>query len=946
MEFPHPQSVKKFVDHIAEYIQENQLDPTHLTLILPSERMRKYVAAAIVTAHGKPILAPTMITMDQWVKSLASKTVIDSTRGLLELFKIQCDQAKTPEDLSFDEFMQWGTTLLNDFNEIDRYLLDAKQIFRNLAEIKEIENWSFGQETLTASQKRFMEFWDRLPGYYYALNTALDAKNQCYMGRAYKSLALEIQRAFQEDSDRVYLFAGFNALSPAEKSIIKQLDQYGRGHVLVDADSFYYGKKTHEAGTFLRDLSEFLDQRKLDRVVDTLSSKALNIDCIECVQKTGQVKVAAAILSALTPDQLNETLLLLADETLISSMVKNLPSSIGKANITLGLPIRNTSIKTWVDLLFNTQENRTRFRTKAFYFQDMQAFWNHPLVQATGTPAELKDMLKLEKTMVSQNRIFMNPETVKTAGLPGELLEILALDWNSNWSEAITSMRKANQLIYARLEDSMAFERAIIQCFDQALVDMENLASEGLPEMGLKSFRVLFNQHWSRKNIAYHGNPIEGLQIMGMLETRGLDFKRIICLGLNEGHLPPTNPIQTMVPMDLRRFHGLPTPREKQGIFAHHFYRLLHHCDELIVTYSSADESIGSSEPSRYLLQLEMELARINPNLNLSKRMYALQTKQDDVAREIEKSPEILQRLDELFAASTSASMLKSYLTCPLDFYFRYVMDFGESDSVEEEIEHSTFGTFIHDTLEILYKPFARRQADGTLTEPQPPNITSLDVERMLKNYRVVLDDQFLKHFNGQKDAFTKGKNLLSYKMAQELTERFLKAEVKFLAEQKEPVFIEALEMHYDTTIDVVVHGETKKVRLKGIIDRVDSVGGRTRIVDYKTGKVQKSDVELRQSDKEAAEIVETMGAKKHVLQLMLYAYLFHSNEGQWAQPAIISFVSGNCEPFVLDTKSLTLEEIVEGFPSYVAALLELVYDPNVPFAHTQRFMSFCNYCA
>ena len=184
---------------------------------------------------------------------------------------------------------------------------------------------------------------------------------------------------------------------------------------------------------------------------------------------------------------------------------------------------------------------------------------------------------------------------------------------------------------------------------------------------------------------------------------------------MNEGQLPPTNPIQTMIPMDLRRFHGMPTPREKQGIFGHHFYRLLHKCESLTVTYCSADESIGSNEPSRYLMQLEMELARINENITIEKRMYALDTPKEQMIKEISKTPEIIGRLDQLFAASTSASMLKKYLTCPLDFYFRYVMDFGEADAVEEEIEHSTFGTFIHDTLEELYTPFARYNAEGEI---------------------------------------------------------------------------------------------------------------------------------------------------------------------------------------------------------------------------------------
>jgi len=940
-----------FVQYIANYLEENDLDLTHVTIVLPSERMRKFLGVALVQAAGRPILAPEMITMDRWVRTLSDRTVIDSTRALLKLFEIQLEQAKTPEDRSFEEFLNWGNILLSDFNEIDRYLLDAKQVFRNLADIKEIENWSFGESELTPSQKRFMEFWDRLPDYYYALNKKLDADGQCYMGSAYKALAEDIQPVFAEDKDRHFIFAGFNALSHAEMSIVRQLIRYGRGHFLMDADQFYLDKKTHEAGAFLRDITEFLQEPKLPRVLSELQQKHLDVHVIESVQKTGQVKVAATALATLSKEELNDTLLLLADETLIAPMVKNLPKSIGKANISLGLPIRNTSIKTWVDLVFGFQESKTRFRTQAIYFQDLQAFWSHPLVQAVCSEEEKSVQLKKEHEIISRNRIFLNLETVKIDGVSGELLQLITTDWDSNWNLAMNILRQMNQMIYAELNETMAFERAIMQCFDGALREMQNLVDEGLPEMQLRSFRLLFNQHWSGKSIAYHGNPTDGLQIMGMLETRGLDFKRIICLGMNEGKLPPTNPIQTLIPMDLRRYLGLPTPREKQGIFAHHFYRLLHRCEDLLITYTSAEESIGSNEPSRYLMQLEMELARINPNISIHKRVYSLQAKQEEQHREVEKTPEIMSRLDELFASSTSASMLKKYLTCPLDFYFRYVMDFGEVIGVEEEVEHSTFGTFIHNTLEELYKPFVTGAEQGEGNEADTKNdrrksITSFDVEQMLKVYPKILQKEFMEHFNQQEAAFKKGKNLLSFNMAMELTERFLKSEINFLAAQTEPVFIEALEKEYETVVEVNVHGDIKKVRLRGIIDRIDRIGNRVRIVDYKTGRVQKTDVELRRTDVEPLDVVESMEKKKHVLQLLQYAYLYTKNERKLAQPTIISLVSGKSEPFYLDLKSIELEQAISDFPDYLSTILLDVFDPDKPFIHKDSgFFSFCKYC-
>ena len=241
----------KFTDQIAAYIKENELDLQHLTIVLPSERAKKYIAKSLFDAFQKPIVSPKMITIDRWVRELCPKAVIDKTRALIQLFHVQLENAQTIDDHSFDEFMNWGNLLLSDFDELDRYLLDSKQLFRNLADIKEIENWSFANETLTDSQKRFMEFWDRLPGYYNELNKRLEKENVCYMGQAYRYVAENIDVIFKQDKQAQFVFAGFNALSAAEISIMKQLHRMGRGHILINADKFYLETESHEAGRFL-----------------------------------------------------------------------------------------------------------------------------------------------------------------------------------------------------------------------------------------------------------------------------------------------------------------------------------------------------------------------------------------------------------------------------------------------------------------------------------------------------------------------------------------------------------------------------------------------------------------------------------------------------------------------------------------------------------------------
>ena len=942
-----------FTDQIATYIKENELDLKHLTIVLPSERAKKYIASSLFKAYQKPMIAPKMITIDRWVRELSQKTVIDKTRALIRLFNIQLKNAKTIEDHSFDEFLSWGNMLLSDFDELDRYLLDSKQLFTNLADIKEIENWnvdnwSFGNEHLTDSQKRFMEFWDRLPGYYTELNKVLDEENVCYMGKAYRSVCENLDVIFKTDKDAHFLFAGFNALSPAEISIMKQLKQMGRGHVLINADKFYLDSESHEAGRFLRDLKRELGVTNLPFVSDVLLNETKEIEVIECAQTAGQAKVAGTLLDEMSPEVIDQSLILLADESLIVPVLKNLPKKIGKANITLGLPLRNTALRTWVDLIFGIQENKIRFKSEGIYFSDFQKLWNHPFINAILSDTEKATVVRMEHEIIKRNSIFLSQKNIEIGEIGGKIMNLVFKPWKEDWLESILTIRELNTEIFKHLTDAFDFEKAILQGFDTALIDFENIAKEGLPTMNLRSFKTLFNQHWNLKNIAYHGNPMEGLQIMGLLETRLLDFENIICVGMNEGTMPPTNPIQTMIPMDLRKYFKLPTPREKQGLFAHHFYRLLHNCKKMYITYTSAQEKIGSNEASRYLLQLELELSRLNTNIKLHKRFYSIPNEANEKNQtEIVKTPEILERLDEIFAHSTSASMLKKFAACPLDFYYQYVMEFGEEEKVEEEIENNTFGTFIHNALEEMYQPFARFDKKGLKIEPAPPAITSFDIDKMLKHYEYEIDKQFYNHFNEDKEAYSKGKNLLSYKMALELTERFLKKEKEFLMQQTTPVFIESLERELRADVEIEVLGVKKKVHLKGFVDRIDSIDGKFRIIDYKSGKVKQDDTSTVKKKVDLEKVIQGCLGKKHVLQLIMYCYLFKVNFGELPREAsIISFINIQDGVIPLETGDMELAEVVDLFPSILEAIINEIYDTNVPFSHDDsKQFSYCAYC-
>lgn len=930
----------KFINQLATYIKEKEFDLRALTIVLPSERATKYLVEALLSVYGKPIFSPEITTIDRWVKK-HSLPIIDNTRLLIALFQMyrETDEGKNE---SFEEFMTWGSMLLNDFDDIDRYMLNHDQVFKNLKAIKELESWKIDEENYSASQKKFMEFWDRIPKYYNNLHHVLEKKGKLTAGLAYRRLAENPEVLFEKNQNQHFIFAGFNALSLSELTIIKKLIRRNCADFIVNADKYYLENNIHEAGSFFRKNLSFLEIKDPIFISDELSQKELTIDVVECAQHTGQVKVAATELEKLSPTEMNETLVLLGDESLIGAMVKNIPATVGKANITLGLPLSQTPVKSWVELIFDIQENKQRFRSEALYYKDLQRIINNVLVLAVLNKEEKKLLVDLEQETIRKNKVFQKIEGLTTGEVASELINNLSLNWKNDWKMAMTQVRKLNAILLERIPETAEFEKNIILVFDDALLEFQRIIEEGIPEMALRSFKSLFYQHWNRKNIAYHGNPTQGLQIMGLLETRLLDFERVFILGFNEGKLPGTNPVKTIIPMDLRYGLGLPSTREKQGIFAHHFYRLLHHSKKMIITYTTAMEQISSNEASRYLLQLQLELAKTNKNVKLQHHFYSVPFPEISKlpATVVQKKAEILERLDTFFERSISASALNKYIACPLDFYYRYIVEFGEEKSVEEDIETNTFGSFIHTTLELLFQPFALRDKDGNFITPAPRNILPADIDKMLIQYKTILHKEFLNYFNGDDQLFLKGKNLLSYEMAMEITKNVLIKEKNFLLDTNELVFIEQVEAAMQSEVEVEINGTKKKIKFKGYIDRIDRVGEKYRVIDYKSGKVKDEDVKFKiVEDGLKASFEKT----KHALQLSLYCLFFKEKYNFLPDEASIVSLINLDQPFKL-TSDNGIAGMTEVFKELVQEIITEIYDLELSFEHNEK-AKYCSYC-
>ena len=936
-----PMDKHSFIEKIAALIKAKNYPMEHLHIVVPSDRAANQLRVQIARLFEKPIFAPKIQTIDKWMRP-ENQIVVDETRQLVSLYEVSKLIPNIP-NANFEEFLGWGKIILRDFNEIDRYLLDPAGVFKNLASIKELESWQIDEEDYSESQKKFLGFWKILPRLYDLFHEKLSSKGQLTSGRAYKLFAEGQHDFLSTASNKQFVFAGFNALSKAELVTIKRIIDAKKGLFLTDSDLLYLGDPLHEAGNFLRKNREFLEINYIPEPLNKLVEKNLDVKIIECAQHIGQVKVAANELSKLSVKELNKTLVLLCDEALIGSMINHIPKNVAKTNLTLGLPLNQTAVKSWVDLLFQIQENKLKFQTDSIYFYDLQRFINHSFTISSLKGSEVQKLGEVERDAIRYNKIFQHINSLPQSNELNHLCGLVFEQWNENWSKALANVRALNTFFLDRMKEEFEFERTILYVFDEAIVELQNIVDEGIPEMNQKSFRLFFDQHWVSKSISFAGDQEEGLQIMGLLETRMLDFTTIYALGMNEGKIPATNPIQSFIPMDLRYGLGLPATREKQGLFAHHFYRLLHQCETLVATFSSTSEQIGSQEKSRYLLQLELELKRINPNIVIQNLHYNIPIQEiaQVNSQVIECSPIIMSRVENYFKKSISASAINTYLRCPLDFYYKYIAELGEEQNIEEDIESQQFGSLVHRALEVLYKPFALLDSLGNEVSPKPKALCEKDILMMLKSYKKVLYNEFYEYFDQDEQLFLKGKNLVSYTIAQDTIENTLNKELAFLKSLKEELFIIQVEAKQSMTLSLNTNGIERKVSFSGYIDRIDKIGTKFRVIDYKSGNVRAQDVKFIEKEN----TVLTFSKCKHAVQLAMYALFLKESQGCFpAETSIFSLTDVKQLSYPLHSNSHNIEEICTLFKEFLAEVIGEIFDIESSFEHNTD-AKYCNYC-
>jgi CRISPR/Cas system-associated exonuclease Cas4 (RecB family) len=939
--------LNRVAKHIVEKYPSDHLD--QICIVLPNRRGGIYFQKHLANYLGKTSWAPSIFSIEDFIEKLSGLQSIDPVFLLFELYNVHREVEKD-NAVDFIQFLSWGQVLLSDFNEVDQYLVDADQLFSYLSDTKAISLWNPSGVALTEFQLKYLEFFRSLKQYYQILTKKLLSKNKAYQGLIYRFLAENIEDKIQSLEYKRVVFAGFNAFSKAEKEIIDALIKSGASEALYDSDAYYMEDDIQEAGKFLRALKSESENFKW---IEKNFKNDKSIKIIGVAKNIGQVKYTGELLSAVDPSQIENTAVVLNDESLLYPILNSIPANIEEINLTMGLPLNQTSLYDLLRSIYLLHTNSLKFNKKikdhqAYYYRDIITILENKFLQLS-----ISDTENIKAISTSVNLIRTSNKTFYT-GL--EILDLITKQAKglenlyrplfsscgdspifllSQFDAILKSLQKALFLKKQNEQLDFLLEFEYVYQFSKVVNALSDILTEVDFITSLNSFVYIFDQIVSSVRIPFSGEPLQGLQIMGMLETRTLDFENVIMLSVNEGMIPAGKSANSFIPHELKVEFDLPTYKEKDAIFAYHFYRLIQRAKHFTILYNTEAGDLGGGDRSRFINQIVEEFPKYNPGILIAEEVLNIKIKDYKAIKEIKiyKTPDILAKLKEKASKGFSPSKLNIYRQCSLRYYFHQIAGIDEQESVQETIEANTLGTVVHEVLKHLYLPFKNK------------NISDADIKLMLPHVEKTTISNF--KLNYAQGDLEYGKNLLIVKVAVLFIENFLKTEIKFLAElakENKQLFIKNLEEQFESAILIETKEESFNVNLKGWFDRVDELNDQIRVIDYKTGFVKSSDLGLSHIE----ELLEKTDKDKS-FQLLFYAYLFLKSNPAYQKeviPGIITFraLSEGLLTVKLKKGDLNNNEIIIQFESVLKQIFFEIFDSEIPFTQTENIKN-CEYC-
>ncbi|MFO7743804.1 MAG: PD-(D/E)XK nuclease family protein [Psychroflexus sp.] len=892
--------MESFISKVVAKFKINDLNKSHF--ILPSRRAAQAFSKELLQDQNESFLVPPIQSIEEFIEKVSEVNLIDSLETLFNFYEIYKENTNPNKQEPLEQVYNWGQSIIQDFNEIDRYQIDSEQFFGNLKAIKDIEHWS-KSEIKTELVKNYIEFWETLPKYHNELKIKLKADKKAYQGMAYREAVSKIE-SYVNLSDKQFYFIGFNALNSCEETIFQYILAKKRGEIFWDIDDHLL--KENSAGMFMRAYSKswpFYSSKKIEASSNSFRNKK-NISLYGVPKKIGQAKLVGDILSKIPDHELNETALILGDETLLQPILNSLPENIPGVNVTMGLPLGSTSFASFFDTLFNI---RTSNQVDLHYKQIFELL-EHPAVKKCFS----EDIRSIKKSLNENNTVFQSKKDFlySIKELDDSLIEILKLSLSSHdisVDQFLNNCLEIIELLKANfLEEKLSLE--YLYGFKKLFNKLKNLLAKSDLINDFKVFYQIYLDTLSSETLDFEGSPHEGLQIMGMLETRVLDFKNIIITSVNEGILPSGKSQNSFIPFDLKKAYKLPTFKEKDAIYAYHFFRLIQRAENCHFTYNNSTSGIEKAEKSRFLTQLETFSMTKHSIINYA---VSSSTEADKLSlKSVEKTPEMMAHLRSLFTSGISPSALTTYIRNPIDFYNRYVLGLQEAEEIEEDISHKTLGTVIHDCLDLIYRNYRGKV------------LTENNINWMLDNYPKTLTLLFEKKF--QEEALRNGKNLIDFEIAKQQVKRFLLQERKNVKNNK--IKIVELEKVGEKYLDL--NGIEFKIKLKGTVDRVDLFNDKMRIIDYKTGKVEAKQLKIPENWLDFTEDYKYSKA----FQVLFYALLKEDNLGENAEAGIISFKNLKTGFMTCSDSNLNLKEMVGEFKIELETLILEILNSEIPF--------------
>lgn len=916
--------MQSFLQEVVQKIKSKYTSLDNLIFILPSKRAGNFLRNDLARTAENTFFSPEIFSIESFVEQISGLTYATNTQQLFILYQTYLDQKPKPLD-TFHTFSKWGQTLLQDFNEIDRYLIDAGKLFDNLSAIQEIEHWSV-QSQQTQMMRDYLQFWNHLEYLYRSFNSTLLEQGLGHQGLVYRTACEKLGAYLKKYDDKTFVFIGFNALNSAESQLVQQILDTTSSEIYWDIDRYFLDDPVHDAGHFIRQHLKtwpYLKEHPVQGLNNTYLKKK-DIKIIGVPKNVSQAKYVSQILTdikAENPEQLKSTAVVLGDETLLNPLLNSVPEEIERVNITMGYPLEKTPLASFFEQLITLYVQKT---DQGWFYRNLQVFLAHPSANTLLKDGNHNWAVSITEHIKRRNWSYIDTDNLEEiAGKGNETIALLFTPQSPKPGAFIARALNIISELKARLQvakDSMALE--YLYRFHNLFNQLDELIKKYGFITDLKSFRGLFRQLLSSETLDFRGEPLEGLQLMGMLESRNLDFETVIITSVNEGILPSGKSNNSFIPFDLKVHFGLPTYKEKDAVYTYHFYRLLQRAERVFILYSTEpDDALGGGERSRLIHQLltdenrRGDIVEINASPAISPSLKTLET--------IEKDAGLLELVKAHAEIGFSPTSLSNYIRNPIDFYKRSLLGINDVQEVEETVAANTFGTIVHDTLEDLYTPCLGQY----LTEEGLLDAKN-NVEKLVKYH-------FSKSY-GDGD-ISRGKNLIASHVIVRYIKKFLMFEIEEL--QKHRIKILGLEQKLQIAlnipeIDFPVH-------LKGKLDRIDEVDGLVRIIDYKTGRIEKKNVEIVDLEK----IIMDYDNSK-AFQLLCYALMYqNTNPVSTLEAGIFSFKNQGEGLLSFATKPTSrsrtkdhniTEEMLSLFASELNKLVMEICDLDVPFTEKE----------